>query len=201
MLVIEHLYLHSVVFVSFSPFLNIQFGNEHSVITAIRSILGNLWVFRTLLSSQLNLFCAELKLLTNCGQEAPWKLNIRMDKFLPQEKCLFPHERVMFQSLCGFLFLKRIFFQSTFNIRMKTKVKESGTWFRLKWLKYRVGNNARGIWSLGKFSTLSHPSLHWVIVNEKALLVLRSNFRPFCLLSYDFAWKSLEKNLQGILWN
>lgn len=65
---------------------------------------------------------------------------------------------------------------------MKTKAKESGTWLGLKWLKYRRGNNARGTQSLGKFSTLSHPSLPWVIVNKKALLVLRSNFRPFCLL-------------------
>lgn len=64
---------------------------------------------------------------------------------------------------------------------MKTKVKESGTWFELKRLKYRI-DNARDLVYPGKFLTLSHPSLPWIIVNEKASVLFRSNFRTFCLL-------------------
>ena len=86
----------------------------------------------------------------------------------------------MFQSLCGFLFLKRIFF-FLIVLGYKDENKESGTWFELKWLKHRK-DNARYLEYPGKFLTLSHPSLPWIIVNEKASVVFRSNFRTFCLL-------------------
>lgn len=81
---------------------------------------------------------------------------------------------------------------------MKTKIKESETWFGHKWLKYGISNNVRGAKSLGIFSILSHPSLPWITESEKALLVLRSNFRPFCSvlwLCLQLPWKESPRNI------